>query len=134
MKNYLLIYGVTLVTLVVVDGLWLTMMSKRFYAIHLAGLMADSVKFLPIVIFYLLYALGLTVILIVPSVRDQVSLINVFLLSAFFGLVAYGTYDLTNQGTLKDWPTVVTLVDLAWGMVVTGLTATIATAVAKYFS
>jgi uncharacterized membrane protein len=42
---------------------------------------------------------------------------------ALLGLVAYGTYDLTNQATLKTWSTTITLADMAWGSVLTALAA-----------
>jgi uncharacterized membrane protein len=61
-----------------------------------------------------------------PALRENAPLQRAFLLGAALGLVAYGTYDLTNQATMKAWPAIVTAIDLAWGALLTGLAATAA--------
>lgn len=66
------------------------------------------------VVFYLLFVLGLLVFVIVPSLESG-STKMVLILGALFGLITYATYDLTNLATVKDWPLVVTVVDLLWG-------------------
>lgn len=43
-----------------------------------------------------------------------------FAWGALFGLIAYATYDLTNLATIKDWPLLVTIIDLVWGTVLGG--------------
>jgi uncharacterized membrane protein len=105
------------------DAAWLAVMGRAFYAPRIGHLMADSPSLLPAAFFYLLYALGLSVFVVVPAVRGRTPLPKVFALGALLGLVAYGTYDLTNQATLWNWPIVVTLVDLAWGGCLTGAVA-----------
>ncbi|MEG1531505.1 MAG: DUF2177 family protein, partial [Lactococcus sp.] len=53
------------------------------------------------------------------------SLSYVLLAGAFFGVVCYATYDLTNLATLSDWPLKITIVDIIWGSFVTSLSATL---------
>ena len=125
-------YLVTLVTLAVFDGIWLTLMSAN-YKTWLASLFAPKVSFAPVIVFYLLYTLGVAVFVISPAFKQGYSLGWIFLTGALFGLVAYATYDLTNQATLKDWPLIVTLVDLAWGTVLTGISSVVVVAILNYF-
>ena len=82
--------------------------------------------FLPAGIFYLVYILGPSALVVVPAFNDGSGYLETFLYGALLGLVAYGTYDLTNQATLKDWPALVTLVDLTWGALLTGAVSALA--------
>ena len=67
-------------------------------------------------IFYLLFIVGLVIFVITPAVEKN-SCMYALLFGALFGFITYATYDLTNLATLKDWPLLVTLVDLAWGAI-----------------
>ena len=82
--------------------------------------MAEKADLVPAVIFYLLYSLGILVLVVNPSLENSSGLVKVFVLGALLGVVAYATYDLTNQATLKNWPLVVTVIDLVWGGLLTG--------------
>jgi len=117
--------------LLVFDGMWLGVVAKNFYKKWIGHLMADSPNWLAGGLFYPLYVLGLTVFVVLPAVKNQNSLFSVFLLGALFGLVAYGTYDLTNQATLKNWPLIVTLVDLTWGAMLSGSISLLTTVILK---
>jgi len=125
MKTIIISYFSSLVSLLFLDGIWLSTMAKRFYAVRLSELMAGSFKLLPAIIFYLLYALGVTIFVVLPALQNNYSFFKVFLLGAFLGLIAYAAYDLTNQATLKNWPLVVTVVDLLWGSLLAGLASLI---------
>lgn len=100
----------------VLDGLWLGLLMKTFYRDQLAPIarLADG-GFAPnwgaAAVVYLLLGLGLAT-LVAPRASDAASAAAY---GALFGLVVYGVYDFTNLATLKDWPLVVTLVDVAWG-------------------
>lgn len=87
--------------------------------------MAEKVNFLPALMFYLIYVLALLVFIVNPALADG-NLLKGILLGAFLGFAMYATYDLTNMATLKDWPTIVTVVDLAWGAFVTAVSSGIA--------
>jgi len=133
MKTFLVAFAAALVAMVPIDALWLTTMSKQFYARHLAHLFAENVSFFPAGLFYVIYAAALALLVVLPAVEGDYSLGKTYLYGMVFGLAAYAAYDLTNQATLRDWPTVVTVFDLAWGAFMTGVVATLATLVTRYF-
>jgi uncharacterized membrane protein len=78
--------------------------------------MKSEVNWLAAIIFYLLFIVGLVLFVITPA-TEKGSWTHALLFGALFGLITYATYDLTNLATLKDWPVMVTIVDLAWGAV-----------------
>jgi uncharacterized membrane protein len=99
-----------------IDIFWLGLVAKKFYNQQIGFLMRPDVGWFAAIIFYLLFIAGLVTFVITPAVEKQ-SWMNAVLFGAFFGLVTYSTYDLTNLATLKDWPLIVTVVDLVWGMI-----------------
>lgn len=107
-------YFVTLVAFLTIDGFWLTVVAKNFYAKYLGYLMTKTPNLIAAVIFYLIYVFGLVVLVISPALPKG-SLATAILTGALFGLCAYATYDLTNLATIRDWPILVTVVDLVWG-------------------
>jgi uncharacterized membrane protein len=112
------------------DFAWLGLMGPRLYRPALGPLLADSVRPAPAVLFYLLYLLGVVVFAVEPAVRAGVWH-KALVPAALFGLVAYATYDLTNQATLKLWPMTVTVADMTWGAVITTLAAAAGAAAAN---
>lgn len=125
MRNFLIAYGSTAVVFLVMDATWLTTMVDRVYRPRLAGLLLDQPRLDAAVPFYLLYVLGVVVFAVLPGVRAQ-DWTTTLWLGALLGLFAYGTYDLTNLATLRGWSVTVSVVDMAWGMVVTASSATLA--------
>jgi uncharacterized membrane protein len=117
--------------LLVLDGIWLSTTAKSIYQPAIGHLMSEGFALLPGVLFYLLYALVVAVLVVVPAARERRSPGYTFLLGALLGLGAYGTYDLTNQATLRDWPLMITIIDMAWGSLVTGLGAVFARAATR---
>jgi uncharacterized membrane protein len=107
-----------------IDMLWLVLIARKFYSAKLGFLMRPDVNWLAAIIFYLLFIAGLTVFVISPAVEKH-SFTRALFYGAFFGLVTYATYDLTNLATVKDWPLIVTVVDLAWGMVLSASVAAV---------
>jgi uncharacterized membrane protein len=99
-----------------IDMVWLVLVAKNFYKEQIGFLMRPDINWAAAIIFYLLFIAGLVTFVISPAVEKQ-SWINAVLSGAFFGLITYATYDLTNLATLKDWPLLVTIVDLIWGSV-----------------
>ncbi|WP_231970974.1 DUF2177 family protein [Polynucleobacter necessarius] len=72
--------------------------------------------------FYLLYALGACIFVIVPALSKQ-SWIYALQYGALFGLFCYMTYDLTNLAVVRNFPVQLAFVDIAWGSFVTALCA-----------
>ena len=124
-------FGSTLVAFAVLDGVWLTVMSSRLYKPALGPLLADKANLGAAVPFYLIYLGGLVYFAVWPALhsgRWQTALLN----GAVLGLVAYATYDLTNQATLRIWSTKVTILDMAWGAFASALAATISYAITAW--
>lgn len=113
---YLKLYVCSLVGFLAIDAVWLTVVARGFYRKQLGFLLTDQPNWWAAIVFYLLFVAGLLVFAIVPGLQAG-SVRKVLLLGAFSGLVTYATYDLTNLATVKNWPWVVTLVDMAWGAV-----------------
>jgi uncharacterized membrane protein len=99
-----------------IDIIWLVFVAKNFYKEQIGFLMKPDVNWTAAIVFYLLYIAGIVTFVISPAVEKH-SWIHALLFGALFGLITYSTYDLTNLATIKDWPVLVTIVDLIWGMV-----------------
>lgn len=110
------LYLIALPVFFAIDMVWLGLIAKGFYRRQIGSLMREAVNWPAAVIFYLLFILGLVVFVVAPAVDDG-SWLRALLYGALFGLIAYATYDLTNLATLRDWPLLVTVVDLIWGAV-----------------
>ncbi len=110
----------TLGLMAVLDGLWLGLVARTFYRQQLGSMMAARPNWVAAGIFYLIYAVGVTYFVVNPAITDDRPT-NALWRGALFGVVAYATYDLTNQATLNDWPMTVTVVDMLWGAVMTAL-------------
>ncbi|MDY3195714.1 MAG: DUF2177 family protein [Paracholeplasma sp.] len=124
MSTFFKLYGIAFVVFFVIDLVWLGLVAKKLYQQEIGGLLKKDVNWLAAIIFYLLFIAGLVVFVITPAVNDQ-SLVKVMLLGAFFGLVTYATYDLTNLSTMKDFTLKITLIDLTWGTSLGFLTSTL---------
>ena len=98
----------------VLDGIWLGVVARGLYRRHLGFLMAEKVNWVAAAVFYLTYAAGLAFFVVQPGVEGG-SAIAAAWRGAIFGFVAYATYDLTNLATVRGWPVPITLIDLAWG-------------------
>ncbi len=116
MAYYLKLYFATLAVFFAVDMLWLGLIARTFYKKHLGYLMAPDVNWYAALIFYFLFIVGVLVFVVLPGIKEN-SLPATILKAALFGLITYATYDLTNLATVKEWPLVITVIDLIWGMV-----------------
>lgn len=130
MATLLLSYLAVLAVLVVVDLLWLGVVALAFYKRHLASLMRERPRLSVAVLFYVLYAAGITVLAVRPGLASG-DWVHVCLLGMVLGLSAYGTYDLTNYATLRQWPARLVVVDMAWGTVLTAVAAVAGLAVGR---
>ena len=133
MNRYVIAYFCFLLPMLAIDSVWLFTMSKRFYQARIGSLLADSPRLAPAVVFYLIYALGASILVVVRGVDNNSGFLEIFLLGALLGLMAYATYDLTNEATLLEWPVIVTIVDLIWGSLLTGVVSIIAVALTRAF-
>lgn len=113
------------------DAVWLSVMASRLYRPYLGEMLRADFDLAPAMAFYAIYFAGMLVFAVAPA--RAVGLWSAAAWrGALLGLVAYATYDLTNQATLRDWPVIITLADLCWGTVLTGFAATIGFIVARW--
>jgi len=122
MKILLIAVLLSALIFTIIDIIWLSYSVKNFYRPNLGQLLNDKPVIWAAILFYFLYIFGLAVIVIHPAINYD-SIINVFWKGAVFGLVAYGTYNLTNMATLKGWSPIVVMVDMFWGGFLTAISA-----------
>lgn len=132
--QFLKVYALTLVIFFLVDIVWLGVISKKLYKEYLGHLMAPNVNWAAALVFYFLFIAGLVFFVIMPAI-EKGDLMYAISVGAFFGLITYGTYDLTNLATLRDWPLNITIIDLVWGTFLnaatSGITYFVATSLLK---
>lgn len=113
-KTLAIAYGSTFIAFFAIDSIWLTLMAEQLYRPAIGELLAPEFRLGPAIVFYLLYIGGLTYLAVRPGLLSA-SIRTALIHGAVLGLTAYGTYDLTNQATLKIWPVTLTIADLLWG-------------------
>lgn len=113
-----------------IDMVWLGLIAQKFYSSQIGFIMKSDINWIAAIIFYLLFIAGLCIFVIFPALEKN-SIMQALVMGGLFGLITYATYDLTNLATLKDWPLIVTVVDMTWGTTlgasVSALTVFIAT-------
>lgn len=109
--------------LAVLDGIWLGLVVRDWLVKQFGGRLLDPVFWPPAIVFYVIYSAGLAFFAVTPAMAAGGDWVMALGLGAFIGLIAYGTYDLTNWATMKDWPRQFAIVDLIWGAVLSGASA-----------
>ena len=122
LKTYFAASAIAFVVFVIIDFIWLSNAARIIYKPEIGPLLLERPRIPPAIAFYLLYAIGLAVFVIRPAVLGG-SAFTALWMGCLFGLVAYGTYDLTNAATLRGWSLKVTVIDMAWGSALTGISA-----------
>lgn len=116
-------YGVALVVMAALDGIWLGWLMLDFYQRELGELMTASVRMVPAALYYLCYPAALVALALAPPAA---SWRTAAWRSALLGVTAFGVYDLTNLATLRGYSLTMTLVDMAWGAFATCIGGTVA--------
>jgi uncharacterized membrane protein len=120
MVQYGIAYVASAAAFLLLDFLWLSFATRNFYRPELGELLSANPNLSVAAAFYLIYVIGVVVLAVMPAYAGK-SLTAAMALGSLLGLVAYGTYDFTNLATIKGWPTIVSVVDLAWGIFVTAI-------------
>ncbi len=126
-------YIATAVAFLAIDSVWLSTMASRLYRPYLGDLLRSDFDVKAAALFYIIYVGGIVYFAVMPALSSgswRVAALN----GAILGLVAYATYDLTNQATLREWPTIITVADLCWGTFLTASSATVAYLVTSRFA
>lgn len=136
MKQFLFTYATALTLLLLIDGAWLVTTSRLLYYPYLQHLFAAQPQLLPALLFYLLYTGGILIFVILPVQQGAhsmlISCLYAALYGALFGLVAYGTYDLTNWATMRNWPSFITMIDMCWGASMTSIVSVLTIALTQF--
>ena len=133
MLKFLPAYIVTMLVMFVLDIIWLSMLAKPMYQQGIGHLMAAQPNLLFAALFYLVFVLGLVWFAVAPN-RHVKSLKSTFIAAAIFGFFVYASYDLTNLALLKDWPLRLSLIDITWGTLLSGVSASIGKLVFNRFN
>jgi uncharacterized membrane protein len=128
--SYLIAYIGILIVFGVIDAGWLKFMGPTLYRPVLSDILAPSVRLAPAIAFYLSYPVGILVFSVIPGLRSG-SALSAFLLALLFGAIAYGTYDLTNYATLRNWTLIITITDIAYGALLSGIASIAAYALVR---
>jgi uncharacterized membrane protein len=129
--RYAVTYLPTLLILLGLDAIWLGTVAAPMYRATLGSVLLDSFRIGPAVVFYLLYAVGIMVFAIGPAAEGG-TWRTALAYGALLGLVAYGTYDLTNHATVAAWSLKLTVLDMIWGAVLTGVSAALGFVAGEY--
>lgn len=132
MKIWIIAYAAAAVAFLAADALWLGFIARDFYRSQLGELMSPNPNLVAAAAFYALYVVGVVYFAVQPALAAG-SWTTALVSGALLGLVAYGTYDLTNLAVTRGFPTAMALVDMAWGAVLTAISATVAYAAARTF-
>jgi uncharacterized membrane protein len=127
---FIKLYAIALPVFFVIDMLWLGFVATNFYRNQIGFLMRDELNWVAAIIFYLLFIVGLVIFVIAPAFEKK-SWTDALLFGALFGLITYATYDLSNLATIKDWPLLVTIVDLVWGATLAASVSTVTYFIAR---
>lgn len=130
---YAVSYIIALLVYFAVDVTWLTSFGAQLYKQTLGDILAPDVRLAPAAVFYLLYPIGLIFFAVEPALRQD-SWTTALIHGALFGLFAYGTYELTNFATLRNWTLGITVIDTAYGAIGSGAVAALTYATAPAIS
>lgn len=122
MSNFIVAYIFTALIFLAIDFVWLGFVAKDFYFNALGPLLKEKPDMLIAAVFYLMYAVGIVIFAVAPALESG-EWKTAMLYGALFGFFCYATYDFTNMATIKDWPVKVSVVDIAWGVFITGFSA-----------
>ena len=125
MRLFFFFWGISLPLMVLLDMIWFSISLERLYKPYLGHIMSGNFNYSVAAVFYLLYSAGLSFLILLPGFESNHSLLKVTINGFVLGLIAYGAYDLTNQATIKDWPLLVTVIDMLWGALVTAIVSAI---------
>ena len=123
-KSILFGFLVFSVLFLFIDFIWISIASKIIYKPNLPGLLLDKPILWAAIIFYLLYSVGVTLVILKPAI-EYGSVLSAFWTGLIFGLVAYGTWSLTNMAILKGWSPFITFIDILWGGLITSSVSSI---------
>jgi len=125
MTRLLVSYAAMAVLFPALDFVWFAVVAHGAYQAEIGGLLNPALHLAPAIGFYALYASGVLVFVVRPAL-DRDDWRGTALVAAFFGLVAYGTFDLTCLALIKGFTVTAAAIDMAWGAFATATAASAA--------
>ena len=113
-----------------IDVIWLSQFFSYIYQPNIGELLRENIIIFPAILFYIIYPLGATILVALPSL-EKVLLKTIFINGFVLGVIAYGTYNLTNMATLDGWSAKVVIIDMIWGGFLTGVSVLLGTLISK---
>lgn len=120
--QYVIAYLTTAVVFLALDFVWLSKVATKFYFDRLGHLLMEKPNLAAAALFYAVYVVGLVIFAVGPAVSSG-RMSTALVYGVLFGFFTYATYDMTNYATLRGWPVAVVVLDIAWGMVISGVSA-----------
>ena len=131
-KSLLISFLIVSAIFIIVDFIWLSITVKSLYKPALGSLIKDKPVMWAAILFYVMYSIGLAILVLKPAL-DNDSIYQALWTGIIFGVVAYGTYNLTNMATIKNWSPTIVFVDMIWGGILTGFSSSVGIYLAKFF-
>ena len=116
------VYFISLLVFLGIDSIWLTQISPSIYKHYIGYLLSSNPNLIAALAFYLLYIAGLVYLVVLPALKNK-SAKQALIGGAVLGLISYATYDLTNLAVVDKWPLAISIIDMAWGTTLTGVSA-----------
>jgi len=126
-------YVAALIVFILIDGVWLSVMGKLLYRPILGDILLANLRITPAIVFYAMFPVGIVTFAVVPALKSG-GIRSAAALGLLFGAIAYGTYDLTNYATLRNWNLQLTVLDIGYGALATAAAAAVATLVLGFVS
>ena len=128
-SNVFVVYLISVFAFIAIDYIWLAKVSPKLYRENIGHLMAEKPNLKAALLFYAVFLVGLSYFVLWPALELR-SIGNIVIPAVIYGLTTYATFDLTSQAVFKKWPRKITIIDLAWGTLLTLATSVVTYTVA----
>jgi uncharacterized membrane protein len=132
MTHWIVLWLAAAVLFLAIDMVWLLWLGRSIYVSEIGGILRQPPNMAAAGAFYVLYITGLMIMVIWPAFKAQ-SVAQGLAYGALLGLIAYGTYDLTNLAVMKGFTTKIAIIDMIWGTILTGSVAALTVLVGTRF-
>jgi uncharacterized membrane protein len=123
-------FVVTLIAFLAIDAIMLKFVMLPLFSKHVGELLRTDMRLGVAAGFYVVYVAGVLYFAVMPALRAD-SLWLAAMNGALLGLIAYGTYEMTNMATIEGWAWPMVVTDMAWGTTLTAVSAVIGFAVGR---
>jgi uncharacterized membrane protein len=114
------LYLSTAAVFLILDAIMLSLVMKPLFTRHIGALMMEPIRVGPAALFYAAYVAGLIYLVSYPALKTGAPIL---IPAAIIGAMAYGTYEFTSYAIMRDWHWQMVVTDVAWGTVLTAMSA-----------